>query len=199
MKQITLISALFFMGAVLLLPGCAPKKVSSSLSDLSAQRVTGPTDRATGESKSRSVPATRGEIKEENLTQGSGESGKRGPDASAAEGQKLPLDLQDIFFEFDSYAVRQEDGPVLKRLSEWLSKNRNSTLTIQGYCDERGTTDYNLALGQKRAEAAKAYLARLGVDEKRLKTLSYGKEAPFDSSHSEEAWKKNRRDHFIVQ
>ncbi len=69
-------------------------------------------------------------------------------------------------------------------------------MRIEGNCDERGTVEYNLALGQKRADAAKAYLVNLGVDGKRLETVSYGKEKPVDPGHNEEAWAKNRRDHF---
>jgi peptidoglycan-associated lipoprotein len=201
MKRFILISVLLILGGVLLLSGCAPKKVTSSLSDVVTQRSAGST--ASGLSgtgrQDQSVSTKRGEVTEESILPGSDKSRQKDSEAGSVEGQKLPLELQDIFFEFDSYSIRQEDGPILISLSEWLAKNKSVKLSIEGHCDERGTTDYNLALGQKRSEAAKAYLVKLGVDEKRIKVLSYGKEVPVDSGHSETAWKKNRRAHFVAQ
>jgi peptidoglycan-associated lipoprotein len=84
-------------------------------------------------------------------------------------------------------------------MADWLVANQAIKLTIEGYCDERGTTEYNLALGQKRAEAAKDYFVKSGVSASRLKTVSYGKEAPLDAAHTEQAWAKNRRAHFASQ
>jgi peptidoglycan-associated lipoprotein len=103
--------------------------------------------------------------------------------------------LQDIYFDFDSYIIRSDDMPILKKMAEWLTANQAIKLTIEGYCDERGTTEYNLALGQKRAEAAKDYFVKSGVSASRIRTVSYGKEAPVDPGHTEEAWAKNRRAH----
>jgi peptidoglycan-associated lipoprotein len=84
-------------------------------------------------------------------------------------------------------------------MADWLSGNQEIKLTIEGYCDEWGTTEYNLALGQKRAEAAKDYFVASGVSASRIRTVSYGKEAPVDAGHTEEAWARNRRAHFASQ
>ena len=104
--------------------------------------------------------------------------------------------LADIRFDYDKYAIRPVDEPTLKTNSEWLKANPNKKVKIEGYCDERGTVEYNLVLGQKRADAAKSYLIKLGVDGKLLETVSYGKEKPLDPGHTEEAWAKNRRARF---
>ena len=103
----------------------------------------------------------------------------------------------DIYFGFDMYNLSQDDRKILDEYAAWLAKNPGS-LIIEGNCDERGTIEYNLALGQRRAEEAKKYLVGLGIDPSRIKTISYGKERPLDPGHNEDAWAKNRRDHFII-
>jgi peptidoglycan-associated lipoprotein len=103
--------------------------------------------------------------------------------------------FQDVYFDFDKYNIRPQDGDILKKNYEWFAANPGR-VRIEGNCDERGTVEYNLVLGQKRADAAKSYLVNLGVDAKRLDTISYGKEKPVDPGHNEAAWSKNRRDHF---
>jgi peptidoglycan-associated lipoprotein len=103
--------------------------------------------------------------------------------------------LQDVFFDFDKYAIRPGDAEILKKDYAVLQSSKGK-VRVEGNCDERGTVEYNLALGQKRADAAKAYLIKLGADDKRLETISYGKEKPVDPGHNEAAWAKNRRVHF---
>jgi peptidoglycan-associated lipoprotein len=105
--------------------------------------------------------------------------------------------LKDIHFDFDQYSIRPEDRKILSGHADLLLKNKNVKIIIEGNCDERGTTEYNLALGDRRALEAKKYLVNSGVDRKRIKTISYGKERPLDPDHNEEAWAKNRRDHFV--
>jgi peptidoglycan-associated lipoprotein len=105
---------------------------------------------------------------------------------------------EDIYFEFDKSTLTPAAQDNLLRKAEWLRENPNATVTIEGNCDERGTNEYNLALGDRRAESAKAFLADLGIDPARLTTISYGEERPVDPRHNEEAWAKNRRDHFVV-
>ena len=87
---------------------------------------------------------------------------------------------------------------TLKNGAPAYLKYKEYKLVIEGHCDERGTAEYNLALGQKRADEAAKYLADLGIEKDRIKTISYGKEMPLDPGHNEEAWAKNRRDHFVV-
>jgi peptidoglycan-associated lipoprotein len=106
--------------------------------------------------------------------------------------------LQPVLFQLDSYEVDATNKQVLDADAAILKKYPNWVITIEGHCDERGTAEYNLALGEKRALAAKTYLVSLGIPADRLRTVSYGKEFPFDPGHDEGAWSKNRRAHFVV-
>jgi peptidoglycan-associated lipoprotein len=106
--------------------------------------------------------------------------------------------ITDIYFDFDSYALRNQDLAGLNGLSAWLKVNKRSALLVEGHCDERGSIEYNMALGQKRAEAVKEHLLALGVEAGRIRTISYGKETPVDSGHSEDSWAKNRRAHMKI-
>jgi peptidoglycan-associated lipoprotein len=106
--------------------------------------------------------------------------------------------LKDIHFDFDKYDIRPGDTEILKENAALLMKNPSVKIQIEGHCDERGTVEYNLALGERRANSAKRYLISLGLTVNRISTISYGKEKPLDPGHNEEAWAKNRRDHFIV-
>ncbi len=108
------------------------------------------------------------------------------------------VELKDIFFDFDKYNIRPGDAETLKKNLDWFKANPGKKVRIEGHCDERGTVEYNLVLGQKRADSTKNYLINLGVNGKLLETVSYGKERPFDPGHNEEAWAKNRRAHFLV-
>jgi peptidoglycan-associated lipoprotein len=108
-------------------------------------------------------------------------------------------DLADIHFDFDRYDIRQEDRKILSSLADYLLKNENVKIVIEGNCDERGTAEYNLALGSSRAQEAKKFLINSGVNPRRIKTISYGMERPLDPAHNEEAWAKNRRDQFIIK
>ncbi len=104
----------------------------------------------------------------------------------------------DIYFDFDQYDLTGSSRETLKQHADWLLANPAFDLLIEGHCDERGTAEYNLALGERRANAAKDYLAGLGVDDRRITTISYGEELPVDAGHDEAAWAKNRRAHFVV-
>jgi peptidoglycan-associated lipoprotein len=106
--------------------------------------------------------------------------------------------FQPVFFALDSSEVDQAGQQALNTNAEILKKYGSWTITIEGHCDERGTAEYNLALGERRALAAKTYLVSLGIPADRPRTVSYGKEFPFDPGHDEGAWSKNRRAHFVV-
>ena len=101
--------------------------------------------------------------------------------------------LSPIYFDFDKYNIRPGDDEILKGHLKWFQENSGKALKIEGNCDERGTVEYNMVLGQKRADAAKARLGNLGVDKGRLQTISYGKDKPFCTDHDEACWAKNRR------
>ncbi|MGD0230736.1 MAG: peptidoglycan-associated lipoprotein Pal [Syntrophorhabdales bacterium] len=109
-------------------------------------------------------------------------------------GQAMVM-LKDVHFDFDRYTIRPQDAEMLKKDYTWFKANPGALVRIEGNCDERGTIEYNLALGQKRADSTKTFLAILGVPVNQLKTESYGEEKPVDPGHDEEAWAKNRRAH----
>jgi len=106
--------------------------------------------------------------------------------------------LKDIHFDFDKYDIRRVDEDILKENALLLKKNPKMKIQIEGHCDERGTVEYNLALGERRASNTKKYLVFLGIPSDRISTISYGKERPLDKGHHEEAWAKNRRAHVVV-
>jgi peptidoglycan-associated lipoprotein len=103
-----------------------------------------------------------------------------------------------LFFALDSSDVSAEGQQVLQANAAVLKKYPGMQITIEGHCDERGTPEYNLSLGERRALAAKNYLVSLGIPADKVKTVSYGKEFPFDAGHDDSAWKKNRRAHFVI-
>ena len=106
--------------------------------------------------------------------------------------------LKDVFFDYDRYDLRADARQVLKANADWLKKNPSARIEIEGHCDERGTSEYNLALGAKRAQSAKDYLATLGIAGDRLSTISYGEEIPACKQASEDCWRQNRRARFVV-
>lgn len=107
-----------------------------------------------------------------------------------------PLNV--IRFDFDKYFIRDDAKSVLQQNAAWLKKWSSTKILIEGHCDERGTEEYNLALGEKRAKAALDYLLSLGIPAERIKTISYGKSQPVDMGHDEAAWAQNRRDQFTI-
>ena len=106
--------------------------------------------------------------------------------------------IQDAFFAFDDSTLNQSAQAALQASASWLKQNGTYGILIEGHCDERGTEQYNLALGDRRANIAREYLATLGVDPSRIRTVSYGEERPFDPGHDESAWAKNRRAHLVL-
>lgn len=123
------------------------------------------------------------------------------------EGSELPADveainragyLKDIFFDTDKSDLRSEAREILAQNARWLTQHPTVKILIEGHCDERNTNEYNLALGWRRANAAKDYLVSLGVSADRISTISYGEERPFATCHDESCWWQNRRAHFVV-
>jgi peptidoglycan-associated lipoprotein len=129
------------------------------------------------------------------------------PEPDAITASNLPDDLDSlnrsgvlkpVFFDLDSSDVNAASQQVLQENAEVLRRNGRWQITIEGHCDERGTAEYNLALGERRALSARTYLLSLGIPAERVRTVSYGKEFPFDQGHDESAWSKNRRAHFVI-
>ncbi len=106
--------------------------------------------------------------------------------------------FKDIHFDFDKYNIQDAYRSELKSVAAWMRKNSAAKLSIEGHCDERGTNEYNLALGDRRAKAVKDYIVSLGVPSSRIETISFGEEKPLCTEHTEECWAKNRRAHFVV-
>ena len=115
---------------------------------------------------------------------------------SDASGEGGPL--ADIHFDYDQASLTEEARGILEKHALWMQNHREAKVMVEGHCDERGTVEYNLALGNQRAQVTRDYLASLGVAADRLRTTSYGKERPLDPGHDESAWAKNRRAHFAV-
>jgi peptidoglycan-associated lipoprotein len=106
--------------------------------------------------------------------------------------------LTDIHFGYNDSTIQEQDGSVLRSNASWLQAHPQTKVQVEGYCDERGSEEYNIALGAKRAQAGKDYLVTLGISDSRMSTISYGKELPLCTDHDESCWSQNRRDHFSV-
>lgn len=139
--------------------------------------------------------ARRAPTDDGSLRGGSEGTGAGGPYAATAYGNVMD---EDVYFAFDSSALSDEAQENLRRKAEWLRSNPNRSVTVEGHCDERGTNEYNIALGDRRAESAKSFLMSLGIASSRMNTISYGEERPADPGHGESAWARNRRAHFLV-
>ena len=113
--------------------------------------------------------------------------------------QPAPVIFENIHFDFDKSFIRDDAKPALREVASFMKKNPGAKLQIEGHCDERGTPEYNMALGQRRADSARKYLVNLGIDGNRLSTISYGEEKPADPGHNEAAWAKNRRAVFDIR
>jgi len=118
---------------------------------------------------------------------------------SAIMAAKTAFVNEDVYFEYNRSDLLPAAQNVLRKKAEWLQRNPRAPVYIEGHCDDRGTNEYNLALGDRRAESAKSFLVDLGISSSRLTTISYGEEKPIDSGLNEEAWAKNRRAHFVIE
>ena len=179
------IAMLIFCVFLMFMTGCAKKVVSK--------------DEGPGAGEKKAAVAEAKPVSDEEARQ---QALKRDADAAAAAaaaGKVAKIKFEDILFDFDKSTIEPAARITLKKISDLLLKNENYALAIAGHCDERGTVEYNLALGQRRADAAMKYLVDLGVKKADITTISYGKESPLDPGHNEEAWAKNRRANFTVK
>jgi peptidoglycan-associated lipoprotein len=173
------------LATALMFTGCSKKKVVAT---------SGP-DAATDEA---------GQIQEESL--GGGASGERfgrsrrgvSARAQAYGPEGIAFESEDVFFEYDQATLTGESRNLLQKKAGFLKKHPEVQITIEGHCDQRGSSDYNLGLGQKRADSVKNYLQDLGIAGNRLATVSYGKEQPLDPDMNESAFAKNRRGHLVI-
>jgi peptidoglycan-associated lipoprotein len=178
------VCVLMIIGMVLLV-GCAPKTV-----EVIQKPTTSFTERNLSDQDG--TARDRRGITEEELARAERERLLR-----EQEGKAEAL-MKDINFEYDSYIIASSELPKINAVGSYLKQNGGIKIVSEGHCDERGTVEYNLALGQKRAEAVKAYLVKMGIDSGRIRTISFGAEVPVDPGHTEDAWTKNRRAHFKI-
>ena len=195
--------ALVFSLSVTFLTGCAKKaglKDQAAMTSAQAPAAAPPAAKAAPAPKGGEV-AKGTEIDEQALRdKAAREAAERAKKEAAAKAAAILKELQipDVYFDFDKYNLKPLAQTTLKNGAPAYLKYKDYKLVIEGHCDERGTAEYNLALGQKRADEAAKYLADLGIEKERIKTISYGKEMPLDKGHDEAAWAKNRRAHFVV-
>ena len=180
--------------------GCAPKYIKQAPeSSKEAEVETTAVPKAIAEEKVLQKPAEiKRDITEETLAgkgQKAKESDVRAENASAPT--KAEAVLKDVFFDFDKYEINENERPALDSAAAWLKNNKGVKIIIEGHCDERGTNEYNLALGEKRANAARDYLAANGIAPEKIKTISYGEEKPLCSEQTDDCYQKNRRAHFV--
>jgi peptidoglycan-associated lipoprotein len=126
-------------------------------------------------------------------------SGRQMDDIRAEQAASSVAGLRDVLFGYDSWTISEEGRQALNRDAEWMKSNSGALVKVEGHCDERGTSAYNLVLGEKRAKAARNYLVELGVSANRLSVVSYGKERPFCNEHAESCYQQNRRGHLVVK
>ena len=136
-----------------------------------------------------------GSISEESL--GSTGAGSSLSPEQAAEAREA-FENEDILFDYDSALLTPQAQEILREKARYMKENPGTNVIIEGHCDERGTNEYNLALGEQRAKMTQEFLVALGVSASRIKTVSYGEERPLDRSSTEQAWSKNRRAHFVI-
>lgn len=186
--------SILFLSVVLM--GC-PKKVPSTegTAGLSKEKSTG-----TGEESGpdgRPLPSPPREERLDPMAKGDSSS-PDGTPSDRAEGGEAVASLQDVFFEFDQWLIQPESRKLLEADAQWLAAHPQAKIQIEGHADERGTEEYNLALGERRAKSVMNFLVNLGISASRLSSISYGEEKPFCNDKSETCFEKNRRAHFVA-
>jgi len=129
----------------------------------------------------------------------SSSAGRQMDEIRAEQAASAAAGLRDVLFGYDSWTISDDGRQALNRDAEWMKSNPSALVKVEGHCDERGTSAYNLVLGEKRAKAARNYLVELGVGANRLSVVSYGKERPFCNEHAESCYQQNRRGHLVVK
>lgn len=187
-KQGSKVLALLLMAALLFaIPGCQKKEIASEAGYGAA-----------GSGGDAAGAAGRKGIGEQDLA---GTAGRPAAGSGVPIGatERAAFENEDIFFAYDSSALTPQAQDILRKKATFLKANPNVKVTVEGHCDERGTNEYNLALGESRARTSKAFIVDLGIPAARIATISYGEERPLVRGSMEEAWAKNRRAHFVIE
>jgi len=187
MKKYLLIATLvvFACSSIFLLSSCAKKQVVAE-----EKEITAPPEEVAKVEEEKLAK----EVKEEEEFKKAEEAGKK----EAEERIAIKFEAESIYFDFDKSFIRQEYRPVLEKKAEFLKDNANIRIRIEGNCDERGTNEYNLALGDRRTTSALNFLVSLGISPDRIESISYGEERPLALGHNEDSWAQNRRDDFEI-
>jgi len=205
MKNIHPLFILFLAALIMtLVAGCGKKPIPSYSSQTGNNAPEGKelSNGGAGSISEESMPG------EETLDAGSGQDGMAANGFADGDAQsdaykrlhgRSSVEMQPVYFNFDQATIRDDQIPRLEHNGDYLKNNLTRNVVIEGNTDERGTNEYNLALGERRAINAKNYLIELGVDAGRIRTVSYGEERPLFPGHSEEDWAQNRRDDFILE
>ena len=172
MKRYGVLFLVLMLAALMVLPACSKKEAAPVEEDITPAEEVPPPPPPPVEEEELEV------IEEEDLE---------------------PIVLEDIFFDFDKYSIKGEFKAALEANAELLMQRDEAVLVIEGHCDERGTSEYNLALGEKRAKAVMDFYLAYGVGTNRLSMISYGEERPFEYGHGEDAWAMNRRAHMLIK
>ena len=186
--------SLIIASAMLAASGCARKAIVSD--PYASPSYTSETD---GQSAARGGAGggdQSGQVQEESLEDADDRSRML---AAGVATDREQFENQDILFEFDSAVLSETAQKILRDKAGWLRANPNTRVIIEGHCDDRGTNEYNLALGEKRAQNTLNFLVTLGIDSSRMSTVSYGEERPLAAGTTEEARMKNRRAHFVIE
>lgn len=168
------------IAGLMMIAGCAEKK-SVITSDAAQEQQTTP---------------SRQDVSPEDMTGSRIVSEEKSVDLESMA--RVPSPVNDIHFDFDSSSIRPDAREILRENADYFMNHRISSIIIEGHCDEKGTNEYNMALGERRAQETKKYLVNLGVKESLMQTVSFGEENPLDPASNEDAWAKNRRAHFVV-
>ncbi|WP_298437432.1 peptidoglycan-associated lipoprotein Pal [Geobacter sp.] len=192
-KHVSRIAAVAFCAA-LLMAGCAKQEMVKKDEGIAPAQAKAAPQQAAAKQEPQNVAVKEQPVRQEPVKETAPQQAATDASSLAA----LKAELQTIYFDFDASTLTDAARSSLARNAEVLKKNATAKIQIAGNCDERGSDEYNLALGEKRAQAAKKYLVTMGVAAERLTTISYGKEKPADAGHDEAAWAKNRRDDFDV-
>ncbi len=185
-------SVLFIAFAMLMAGGCAKQEMLKKDEMIPPAASSGSTGSGKDASTIKETPVKSEPVREASIGDKSGEA-NAGDSAALSAGS-----LETIYFDFDSYLLSPAAREILVRNAQKMKAKGGMRIRIEGNCDERGSDEYNLALGEKRAKSAMQYIISLGVPANRLSVISYGKEKPADSGNDDGAWAKNRRDEFVV-
>lgn len=188
------IGLLMIIPALLFTTSCAKKAVNTGQV---VEEATHATEEDTAEIKQKTMPENQAE--EDLKTAQLAEQAAKEEEIPKAKMASMMLMNEDIYFDYDSSVLKSTARELLIRKSEWLHMNPDASVIIEGHCDERGTTAYNIALGDRRAQSAKAFFVDVGIQTNQISTISYGEERPVETAQNEDAWSKNRRAHFVIE